>query len=192
MHHYFLAALLFVLCWTLPHGLAITASAQEVRKASPVDLSNVPQPDPGRKRLNDFSAPTRLDPRIKVSKVHMVNNDPNVRLGKSESMNFERQYWNFGAVTGEQQDQRNGNIFVFSWSNKGERADFTCRFEYRQVKSKAQVRTITIDQPDVQGTTRSIFAVVGATYRTYGPVTSYRLSIIRNGVVVGEQKSFVW
>ncbi|HSI82265.1 MAG: hypothetical protein ACAI35_02755 [Candidatus Methylacidiphilales bacterium] len=185
-----MAAGLLMLCASVLQ--AQSSGDPETRRATPIDLSVIPTPDPNRKLLNDLSPPRRIDPTIKVTKVHMVCTDTMQPIGKSETLIFERLYWNYGAVTGDQLTQKRGNIFVFSWANKGPKADFTLRFEYRQRNSKSEVRSITIDQPDVKGGTRSIFAVVGNAYTRFGPVTSYRLSIIRDGAVVGEQKSFVW
>ncbi len=60
------------------------------------------------------------------------------------------------------------------------------------MKSKEIVRTIVQPMKHVAGTVRSYFGVVGKAYKTYGPVASWRLSILKDNVVVAETKSFVW
>ena len=87
---------------------------------------------------------------------------------------------------------RRGHYFTITWTNHGPRADYVARFEYRQVKSKEVVRTLTQNMPHVEGTTRSYFAVVDQAYLAYGPVSSWRFTILRGDTVVAESKSFVW
>jgi hypothetical protein len=46
--------------------------------------------------------------------------------------------------------------------------------------------------PNVSGTVRSYFAVVDQAYLTYGPVVSWRFTILKGDTVVAEEKSFIW
>jgi hypothetical protein len=87
---------------------------------------------------------------------------------------------------------RYGHYFTITWANHGPRADFTARFEYTQVKSKEIIRTLTQPMPQVAGTTRSYFAVVSKAYLAYGPVSSWRFTILKGDTVVAEAKSFIW
>jgi len=59
------------------------------------------------------------------------------RLAVQEaSLNFERSYRLYGAVTGTDQRQRHGQYFDFFWRAKRP-ADVTVRFEYKQEKLRA-------------------------------------------------------
>ena len=133
-----------------------------------------------------------LDRRVRVSLVHDVENDRYYKGAENQALLFELKYINWGAVTLEQQEARRGHYFTISWANHGPRADFTARFQYREVLSKEIVRTLTASMPNVKGTVRSYFAVVGKAYLSYGPVASWRFDILRGDTVVAEARSFVW
>jgi hypothetical protein len=133
-----------------------------------------------------------LDKRISVPVIHDVQNDGNLASSDNQAMRYEVTYLNWGAVTEEQLQARRGHYFTITWVNDGPKADFTTRFEYREVKSKEIVRTLTQDMPGVSGATRSYFAVVDQAYQAYGPVVSWRFSVLKGDTVVAEAKSFIW
>lgn len=135
---------------------------------------------------------TRLNSNIEITKVHVVLNDTGYRSGRNPALEFERKYWNYGAVSQADLEEKRGHIFVFSWENQGPVADLEARFEYRQKGSHGEVRTLTVAHPKTEGGVRSIFQVVGRAYREWGPVASWRFSIWNGDKLVGEQKSFVW
>ena len=133
-----------------------------------------------------------LDPRIKISLIHDVENDSNYRGAENHALLFEIKYINWGAVTKEQLDARHGHYFTISWSNHGPRDNFIAHFQYRQVKSQAIVRTLDQPMNNVRGTVRSYFAVVSRAYLAYGPVSAWRLTIQRGDSVVAEARSYLW
>ncbi len=133
-----------------------------------------------------------LDKRIKTRLVHDVEDDLSSKGTNNEALDYELKYLNWGAVTYKQLRAREGHYFTITWANDGPADDFTARFEYRQVKSKAVVRTLTQKMPRVSGATRSYFAVVNKAYLAYGPVCSWRFTILKGDTVVAESKSFVW
>ncbi len=133
-----------------------------------------------------------IDKRISVPLIHDVQNDGPVATSDNDALNYEVKYLNWGAVTQEQQLARRGHYFTITWDNDGPKSDFTARFEYREVRSKEIVRTLTQRMPGVSGTTRSYFAVVNQAYLAYGPVVSWRFTILKGDTVVAEAKSFIW
>jgi hypothetical protein len=46
--------------------------------------------------------------------------------------------------------------------------------------------------PGISGSTRSYFAVVDKAYLAYGPIVSWRFSVLKGDTVVAEAKSFIW
>ncbi|HEX4139540.1 MAG TPA: hypothetical protein VHY09_04285 [Candidatus Methylacidiphilales bacterium] len=134
---------------------------------------------------------TALDKRISVPLIHDVQNDGIVADG-TPAMQYELTYLNWGAVTDEQRDARRGHYFTITWKNSGPSADFTARFQYREVKSQEVVRTLTQPMPHVHGAVRSYFAVTGDAYSHYGPIVSWRFTILKGDTVVAEAKSFIW
>ncbi len=134
---------------------------------------------------------TALDKRITVPLIHDVENNGVIADG-TPSMQYELTYLNWGAVTDEQRDARHGHYFTITWKNKGPADDFVARFQYREVKTQEVVRTLTQSMPHVHGAVRSYFAVTGDAYMHYGPIVSWRFTILKGDTVVAEAKSFIW
>ena len=136
--------------------------------------------------------PIAIDKRITVPLVHDVQDDNSYRGGQNDSLLFEIKYLNWGAVTGEQVQARQGHYFTVTFVNHGPPADFTARFEYRQVRTKAVVRSLSQFKKHVHGATRAYFGVVNKAYLFQGPVSSWRFTVLRGDTVVAEAKSFLW
>ena len=115
----------------------------------------------------------------------------NTIVTEDSSIAFERQYRLFGAVTWLDQHQRFGNYFDFFWRAKRP-ADLTVRLEYRQEKLHALVQAQEISYPNVHGTHKTEFKVVGDDYFDDGRVIAWRCLLIENGQVVAENRSYLW
>jgi hypothetical protein len=133
-----------------------------------------------------------IDKRISGPLIHDVQNDGGYSASDNSALRYEITYLNWGAVTREQLQARLGHYFTITWDNDGPKDDFTARFEYREVKSKEVVRTLTQKMPGVSGAVRSYFAVVDQAYQAYGPVVSWRFTVLKGDTVVAESKSFIW
>lgn len=107
------------------------------------------------------------------------------------SITFERQYRLFGAVTKLDQHQRFGNYFDFFWRARRP-ADLTVRLEYRQEKLHAHVQAQEISYSNVRGNHKTEFKVIGDDYFDGGRVIGWRCSLIENGRIVAENRSFMW
>jgi hypothetical protein len=107
------------------------------------------------------------------------------------SMNFERTYRMYGAITGADQHQRFGNYFDFFWRAKRP-ANVTVRLEYRQDKLRAFVQAREISYPNAKGNHKTEFVVIGDDYFNDGRVISWRCLLIENGRIVAENRSYLW
>jgi hypothetical protein len=107
------------------------------------------------------------------------------------SMNFERTYRMYGAVTAADQRQRFGNYFDFFWRAKRP-ANVTVRLEYRQEKLRSFVQAREMAYPNAKGNHRTEFAVIGDDYFNDGRVISWRCLLIENGRIVAENRSYLW
>jgi hypothetical protein len=113
-------------------------------------------------------------------------------LGIAEaSMNFERTYRMYGAITGADQHQRFGNYFDFFWRAKRP-ANVTVRLEYRQEKLRSFVQAREMTYTNVKGNHKTEFAVIGDDYFNDGRVISWRCLLIENGRIVAENRSYLW
>jgi hypothetical protein len=107
------------------------------------------------------------------------------------SLNFERYYRMFGAVTALDQRQRYGQYFDFFWRAKRP-SDVTVRFEYKQEKLRAFVQAKEQAYHNAHGTNRSEFQVIGDEYFDDGQVLAWRCLLIEHGRIVAEKRSFLW
>ena len=107
------------------------------------------------------------------------------------SINFERSYRMYGAVTALDQRQRFGQYFDFFWRAKRP-SDVTVRFEYKQEKLRAFVQAKEQAYQNVHGTNHSEFRVVGDEYFDDGQVLAWRCLLIEHGRIVAEKRSFLW
>lgn len=107
------------------------------------------------------------------------------------SMDFERTYRMYGAITAADQRQRFGNYLDFFWRAKRP-ANVTVRLEYRQEKLRSFVQAREVSYSNVKGTQKTEFAIIGDDYFNDGRVISWRCLLIENGRVVAENRSYLW
>lgn len=140
--------------------------------------------------------PVELDQEISLNKIYTYWNDAqkgkNLPPVDNASMVFEPKYWDHGAITAKEIQDRKGNIFVINWQNDGKPADFTVRLDYRQANSREKVMTKTQEYKDFDGFEKTVLKVVGDDYLRGGVVNSWRISIVREGKIVAQEKSFIW
>lgn len=138
--------------------------------------------------------PVELDTEISLNKIYTYLNDPikNKPVPGNAMMMYEPKYWDHGAITGKDRLDRLGNIFVINWHNDGKPGDFTVRLDYRQAMTREKVMTKTQDYKNFDGYEKTVLKVAGEDYRKGGVVNSWRISIVRDGKIVAEEKSFIW
>lgn len=107
------------------------------------------------------------------------------------SMNFERTYRMYGAITGADQRQRFGNYFDFFWRAKRP-ANVAVRLEYRQEKLRSFVQAREMTYTNARGNHKTEFTVIGDDYLNDGRVISWRCLLIENGRIVAENRSYLW
>jgi hypothetical protein len=107
------------------------------------------------------------------------------------SMNFERTYRMYGAITSADQRQRFGNYFDFFWRAKRP-ANVTVRLEYRQDKLRSFVQAREVSYPNAKGNYKTEFTVIGDDYLNDGRVIAWRCLLIENGRIVAQNLSYLW
>lgn len=135
---------------------------------------------------------SEIVPKSRKSLTSSVSASATRNPGVAEaSMNFERTYRMYGAITGADQRQRFGNYFDFYWRAKRP-ANVTIRLEYRQEKLRAFVQAREISYTGVKGTKKTEFAVIGDDYLNDGRVIAWRCLLIEKGHIVAENRSYLW
>jgi len=112
-------------------------------------------------------------------------------INQDSSLEFERPYRLFGAVTALDLRQRLGDYLDFFWRAKRP-ADLTVRLEYRQEKLHGLVQAQEVSYTNVHGTHKTEFKVVGDDYLDDGRVIAWRCLLIENGRIVAERRSYMW
>lgn len=112
-------------------------------------------------------------------------------INQDSSLDFERPYRLFGAVTALDLRQRLGDYLDFFWRAKRP-ADLAVRLEYRQEKLHGLVQAQEISYTNVHGTHKTEFKVIGDDYLDDGRVIAWRCLLIENGRIVAERRSYMW
>jgi len=140
----------------------------------------------------DLSVET--DPNVRLNKIYTYLNDPGKnRPAKDNAMLvYEAKYWNHGAVLEKDKQAKKGNIFVINWQNDGRPENLTVRLDYRQANTRERVMTKTQEYKNFEGYEKTVIKVTGDDYLRGGVVNSWRISIVRDGKIVAQEKSFIW
>jgi hypothetical protein len=148
---------------------------------------------PAERPLEEWDLPVQLDERFKIKKVYDFLNDPEkTPTGEDRSLQYEFDYFNHGAVTKAQRYNRQGQYYVVTWGCSGEPKNVTLRLDYRQGLTREKVTTMEIPYEEAKGTYKGTFAVTGDRYYLNGQLISWRVSLVHDGVIVAQEKSFVW
>lgn len=128
-----------------------------------------------------------------ITKVKAYNCDPTVRMKfKDPMLRFERSNRLYGAVTRAELLERAGQYYTIFWKANDRTQPVTVRFEYRQRDTGLQVHKIETEVSNVRSSNVTEFQVTGAAHSTNGPVTSYRISLVRGKEELASADSFLW
>jgi len=104
---------------------------------------------------------------------------------------FENRRHLYGAVTAEEYREKMGQYYSIFWKTST-KEPATVRLDYRQGDSGSKVlsKELFIAKPKRNNVTK--FEVTGEEYREGGKVTQWKASVVENGAVVAEYKSYLW
>jgi hypothetical protein len=177
-------------------------SAQEDKKEVPdfrpaqvAPTTNVVAPSASTARPPDgmtSDLPVALDESVSLNKIYTFRNDRSLKKTGNPMLDFEKKYWDHGAILKKEIEGKQGNIFVINWQNDGTPSDFIVRLDYRQANTRERVMTKTEEYKNFDGYEKTVIKVVGDDYLRGGVVNSWRISIVRDGKIVAQEKSFIW
>lgn len=110
---------------------------------------------------------------------------------EDEMIEFEQKRHLHGAIEQSEKRDRFGNYFTIFWKSET-RNPCVVRLEYRQGGTGFQVHVQeeVVDKP--RRTNETKFQITGDDYQRNGKVTQWKASIVENGAVVAEYKSYLW
>jgi len=126
---------------------------------------------------------TKVNPyHLQSSKV-IKSDDPMIK--------FEQKRRLYGSIEEVERKDLYGNYFTIFWTSET-RSPVAVRFEYRQGSTgpTTHVQEMVVDEPKRSNTTE--FRIVGDDYHENGKVTQWKASVVENGSVVAEYKSYLW
>ena len=135
--------------------------------------------------------PVALDQAVSLNKIYTYRNDRRLQPTGNPMLDYEKKYWDYGAILQKDIQEKQGNIFVINWQNDGQPGDFTVRLDYRQANTRERVMTKTREYKNFGGYEKTVIQIVGDDYLRGGVVNSWRISIVRDGKIVAQEKSFI-
>jgi hypothetical protein len=132
-------------------------------------------------------------PGGQISKVKYFHLIPTERQRTPDrSLSFERQYLLRGAVTAAEQRERAGQYYSILWKVTDRSQPVTVKFQYRQANTGLEIATLEQTVTDVRRNNWSKFQVTGPAYNSNGRVTSWKVTLEREGQVLASQQSYIW
>ena len=128
-----------------------------------------------------------------VSKVKIYRLDPSQRITATDpAIRFERQHYTYGAVSHAELLNRAGQYYNVFWKAADRSQPATVRFEYRQRETGLNVKVKEMEVSDVRRSNVTPFEVIGEEFSKDGPVTSWRVSVVRGKEQLVAYESFLW
>ena len=112
--------------------------------------------------------------------------------GADPSVNFEHIYHLYGAVSNKDRLERDGHYYAVMWKVTDASQPVKVRLEYRQQKTGTAVKTQEQEVTKIGRHNDTHFEVIGEEFVTGGPVTGWRVTLVRGKQVLAEAKSYLW
>lgn len=132
-------------------------------------------------------------PGGEITKVHYYHLDPLKLLRTQDpAILFEREHFLWGAYTAAQQTERTGHYYAVRWKAADRSGPVTVRLEYRQANSGLAVKSQEQEIAEIGRTNLTRFQVTGSEYQKDGPVSAWRVSVLRGKEELASQESYLW
>lgn len=140
------------------------------------------------------STPPVADTGAKIEKVkyYKLANIAQPIPAADPSIPFERDYHLWGAITNKQREARIGNYYAVMWKATDRSQPVKVRFEYRQPATGMQVKSKEQDISTLDRNNVTRFQITGPDYVNNGPVSAWRVTVVRGKQVLSEEKSYLW
>lgn len=112
--------------------------------------------------------------------------------GLDASVAFEHNYHLRGAVSNAERNLRNGHYYAVMWKATDRTQPVKVRLEYRQENTGTKVHVSEQEVTNIKRDNVTHFEVNGEKFANDGPVTSWRVTLVRDKQVLAEAKSYLW
>lgn len=127
----------------------------------------------------------------KVNPYHLA--DANARLPVADpAIAFEPASILHGAISMEERKARQGNYVTVFWKVDDRSAPVTVRLEYRQKNTGLTVKALDQEVPNPRRSNVTKFALIGGDYISNGPLSGWRVSLLRGNQVLTSYNSYMW
>jgi hypothetical protein len=129
---------------------------------------------------------------VEITKVnpYHVQNGPFVRT-EDLMVDFEQRRYIYGAIENSEKAELYGNYYTIFWKSET-KSPAIVRLDYRQGSTGLKVHTQEVSVSETKRSNVTKFQVTGDDYQRDGKVTQWKVSIVENGAVVAEYKSYLW
>ncbi len=128
-----------------------------------------------------------------ISKVKYYHLDPTAKINTQDpTLLFEREHHLHGAVTLAEIMERAGHYYTVMWKADDRTQPVNVRLEYRQRNTALAVKTIDQEVTEVRRNNVTKFEVIGPQYVTDGPVTAWKVTLLRGKEELASQASYMW
>ncbi len=128
-----------------------------------------------------------------VTKVKYYHLNPISRVRTVDRMiNFDERYYRYGAVNNQQLLEKAGHYYSVFWKTDDRTADVKLRLDYRHQATGPKEYSFEVPVDKVRRRNVTKFAVIGDEYQKLGSVTAWKVSLMINGELAGEDQSFLW
>ncbi len=129
----------------------------------------------------------------KITKVKYFHLNPEVPLNTEErALQMERDYHLYGAVTRAERQQRAGHYYSVFWKAEDRDSPILLRFEYRQANAGLEAMSLEIPIERIRRSNVTRFEITGDDYLDLGPVTAWKVTLVRGDQELVSQQSFLW
>ena len=129
-----------------------------------------------------------------ITKVNPYHFQPGVALTSAQEkmIDFEYRRKTRGLVTTEDYYERYGNYYTVFWQTPRRDLPVTIRLEFRQATTGPKIFALEKECPHPRRTNTTEFEIIGDDYAERGAVTQWKASVVQQGSIVDEFKSFLW
>jgi hypothetical protein len=127
----------------------------------------------------------------KVNPYHLIDAKEQGKAA-DRSLRFEHERKLHGAISDAERAERQGDYYTVFWKVKDRSQPVTVRFEYKQKATGLKLKVLEQEVTDIGRSNTTDFSVIGNDYLVNGPVTAWRVVLLRGKDTLVTYNSYLW